>query len=60
MNYYRERTGGVAHVPRMAYNIYKKNFEEPTVGEGFASVTHVNFVPHFEDAQAEEEFQQFV
>eukprot|EP01133_Synstelium_polycarpum_P004341 gene4341-5068_t len=44
MNYYRERTIGVKHVPSIAYNIYKKNFKEPSLKEGFSEIKQVNFI----------------
>eukprot|EP01133_Synstelium_polycarpum_P004340 gene4340-5067_t len=44
MNYYRERTIGVKHVPSIAYNTYKKNFEPPTKSEGFSEIKQVNFI----------------
>ena len=49
MNLYREAltNGEVQHVPQVAYNKYKKDFEEPQLSEGFVAVRRVNFVPHF-------------
>eukprot|EP01133_Synstelium_polycarpum_P007373 gene7373-8592_t len=44
MNYYRERTMGVKHIPSIAYNIFKKNFEPPTKSEGFSEIKEVNFI----------------
>jgi bifunctional polynucleotide phosphatase/kinase len=45
-NYYRYyvSNGNVARVPTLAYNIYKKNLEMPTVDEGINEVINIDFV----------------
>eukprot|EP00567_Pseudictyota_dubia_P014558 CAMPEP_0197449498 /NCGR_PEP_ID=MMETSP1175-20131217/21799_1 /TAXON_ID=1003142 /ORGANISM="Triceratium dubium, Strain CCMP147" /LENGTH=410 /DNA_ID=CAMNT_0042981649 /DNA_START=99 /DNA_END=1331 /DNA_ORIENTATION=+ len=50
-NYYRvkETDGAVRRIPAVAYNMFNKNLEEPTVAEGFDSVEVVPFVPNFAD-----------
>eukprot|EP00299_Pterocystis_sp_00344_P013712 c6750_g1_i2.p1 GENE.c6750_g1_i2~~c6750_g1_i2.p1 ORF type:complete len:248 (-),score=72.24 c6750_g1_i2:407-1150(-) len=58
-NMFRERTQGVKHVPDIAYNMFKKNFEEPSTSEGFTEVITVDFCPFFKDEAEEQEFLQF-
>lgn len=36
-------------INRIVLNSYKKNFEEPTMDEGFSEIVHINFVPTFKD-----------
>lgn len=36
-------------INKIVLNSYKKNFEEPTIDEGFTEIVHVNFVPTFND-----------
>jgi bifunctional polynucleotide phosphatase/kinase len=59
LNYYRERLtrGAHKHVPRIAYNTYKKNFELPTADEGWDAVISVPFVPKFENDEQVRLFQ---
>ncbi|EGC30954.1 hypothetical protein DICPUDRAFT_6215, partial [Dictyostelium purpureum] len=44
LNYYRERTQNIAHIPGIGYNIFAKNLTEPTTKEGFVSVTPIKFI----------------
>lgn len=37
-NYYRAYKNNIEPVPEIAYNIYKKNFDEPTMNEGFDKI----------------------
>lgn len=48
-NYFRvkETKGKVRRIPAVAYNIFNKKLEEPTVREGFESVETVAFSPDF-------------
>ena len=61
LNYFRERltNGERAHVPTIAYNIFNKNFVEPTLAEGFREIKNVHFVPTFNDAKERRLFFQF-
>jgi bifunctional polynucleotide phosphatase/kinase len=61
LNMYREliTNGDHEHVSRIAYAVYKKNFKEPKTSEGFTEVKKINFVPHFENKEAEHQFYQF-
>lgn len=51
LNYYREimTNGNTKKIPQIAYNIFKKNYVEPNINEGFESVQHITFVPNFEN-----------
>jgi len=50
MNMYRERAsnGKEKHVPKIGYNIYKKQFVPPSKREGFVQVKEISFVPSFD------------
>ena len=54
LNMFREKlTGGVhKHVPRIAYNVFKKNFVAPAVKEGFKEIRMIDFSPYFDDTPA--------
>ena len=58
LNYFRERVDPKSpHVPQVGYNMYKKNFEEPVLSEGFASIHHLKFVlDDFASKDAEKSF----
>jgi len=43
-NYYRFVVGGKSLVPKIAYNIYNKKFEEPIKKEGFDKIEKIPFV----------------
>ena len=47
LNVYRENStqGAHKHVPTVAYNLYKKKFQEPKRSEGFSEIRTVDFVP---------------
>lgn len=46
-------------VPTIAYNIYKSKYEEPSVGEGFASIHRIDFVGEFETEAERGNFLHF-
>ncbi|KAK3258288.1 hypothetical protein CYMTET_32661, partial [Cymbomonas tetramitiformis] len=48
LNMVRERTGGVKHIPAVAYNIYRSKYEEPDSSEGFSEIVKVPFSPSFD------------
>jgi len=48
-------SGAVRRIPEIAYNMYKKSFQEPTVEEGFEEVKKIPFVPVF-DSEAHRKF----
>jgi len=45
----RETKGEVRRIPPVAYNVYKKNFKEPSKSEGFNSIVKIDFVPDLRD-----------
>lgn len=36
-------------ISKIVLNSYKKNYEEPSIEEGFTEIVRVNFVPTFKD-----------
>ena len=56
LNVFREKltNGEHPHVPRIAYAFYKKNFQPPTMKEGFKEVKQIDFVPTFSSNAAGE------
>ena len=61
MNMFRQnQTNGVMRrVPDVAFNIFKKNFEEPGSDEGFSEIKKIEFAPRFANKQDEELFHQW-
>eukprot|EP00026_Physarum_polycephalum_P016046 Phypoly_transcript_16877.p1 GENE.Phypoly_transcript_16877~~Phypoly_transcript_16877.p1 ORF type:complete len:253 (+),score=47.28 Phypoly_transcript_16877:24-782(+) len=47
LNQFRERKGEKNHVPGIAYNMFKSQYEEPVASEGFSEIKRVRFVPKF-------------
>jgi bifunctional polynucleotide phosphatase/kinase len=45
--------GGSPHVPTMVYNMFRKNYEEPTLKEGFNEIVKTHFRPSFNDPETE-------
>jgi len=60
LNYYRERitNGASPHVPRIGYAVYKKNYVEPTLKEGFSEIKVITFVPKFNSDHERAEFDK--
>jgi len=58
LNFHREKEsqGTVRRIPDVAYNVFKKNWAEPSTDEGFASVRKIEWVPHFENEDARKMF----
>ncbi|XP_066299427.1 bifunctional polynucleotide phosphatase/kinase-like [Branchiostoma lanceolatum] len=56
LNYFRQTQtkGKVRRIPDVAYNVFKKNFEEPTTAEGFSEVKKIEFQANF-DRKADED-----
>lgn len=46
-------------VPDVAYRVFNKSFENPSLDEGFAEVITVPFIPVFDNPKAKELFQQW-
>lgn len=61
LNYVRQNysDGKVRRVPDVGYNVYKKNFQEPTAAEGFSEVVTIDFYPQFEDQKHTKLFKQW-
>ncbi|BFZ16485.1 hypothetical protein BsWGS_19524 [Bradybaena similaris] len=61
LNMFRQRQtkDEVRRVPDVGYNIFKKDFAEPTIKEGFTEIIKVNFTPRFDDKTDEELFQHW-
>lgn len=53
-----QRLGITKHVPRIGYNMYKKNFKEPELSEGFSEIKKIRFVASFDNPDHEKLFQQ--
>ncbi len=45
----RETDGDVRRIPDVAYRTYNKNFEDPSVNEGFKEVKIIDFIPDLRD-----------
>ena len=60
MNKVRNIVSGSKLVPGIAYNIYKKNFVEPCVSEGFASIEEVPFQPSFSSNETKQAFYLYL
>ena len=61
LNYVRvtQTDGKVRRIPDVGYNVYKKNFEEPHMSEGFKEIKEINFVPVFDNKKDEKIFKQW-
>lgn len=51
LNVLREKKGGRAHVPAVAFHTYAKYFTPPTTDEGFSEVVTVGFNPNFNEEE---------
>lgn len=54
-----QTNGQVRRIPDVGYNMFKKNFEEPSTAEGFSEVVKVEFAPKFDSARDQSIFQQW-
>lgn len=61
LNLYRQSQtlGKIRRVPDVGYNVYKKNFEAPSISEGFTEVKKVDFKPRFDTGTDEELFKKW-
>lgn len=59
LNAFRERTQGVKKIPKIAYAMYKKQYEEPQTSEGFTQITSVPFALKFDTPEEAALFKQF-
>ncbi|ELR24286.1 DNA 3'phosphatase [Acanthamoeba castellanii str. Neff] len=58
LNVYRENMSGVKRVPGIAYNMFKKQYVEPRLAEGFTEIKPITFVPQFDNPDQEKLFHQ--
>lgn len=61
LNEFREKitNGEQKHVPKVGYNMYKKDFAEPKKSEGFSEVVTIKFVREHPDEEHEKAFEEF-
>lgn len=60
-NVFRELTDSSHQkINEMVFNIYKKNYVEPSKKEGFTEIVRVNFVPKFKNAEEETLYQMYL
>lgn len=61
LNYFRQNhsKGAKRRVPLVGYRVYEKNFELPTVDEGFTEVRSLEFVPQFASRNDRELFMHW-
>jgi len=58
-NLYRERQNGTKRIPDIAYNMYRKNFQEPHLSEGITEIVKVPWVPNFDNEKDKSLFLQW-
>lgn len=51
--------GKIRRVPDVGYNVFKKNFEEPHMSEGFSDIVKVPFEPNFDNEHDKKLFMQW-
>ena len=61
LNYVRQNhtKGSIRRIPDVGYNMFKSNYEEPEVSEGYTEIVMVDFIPKFEDEEHENEFKKW-
>ncbi|KAK6179358.1 hypothetical protein SNE40_011740 [Patella caerulea] len=61
LNYVRQNQteSEVRRIPDVGYNVYKKNFEEPSKLEGFSEIIKIDFKPRFANAKHESLFKNW-
>lgn len=47
LNHYRQKITGQPKVPKIAFNLFKKKFQQPLLDEGFDSILTVTWQPDF-------------
>ncbi|KAK3591259.1 hypothetical protein CHS0354_010624 [Potamilus streckersoni] len=53
-----QTNGEVRRIPDVAYNVYKKNYQEPSKSEGFSEIVKIDFCPKFDSQKDEVLFKQ--
>ncbi len=51
--------GKVRRVPKVGFNVYKKNYKEPVKSEGFDDIVKIPFQPMFKSDKDKALFQQW-
>ncbi|KAJ8306571.1 hypothetical protein KUTeg_017116 [Tegillarca granosa] len=61
LNFVRQNqtNGKVRRIPDVGYAVYNKNFQKPTMAEGFSEIIEINFDPVFDSKRDEELFKQW-
>ncbi|XP_013075013.2 uncharacterized protein F21D5.5-like [Biomphalaria glabrata] len=61
LNMFRQNQtkGAVRRIPDVGFNMFKKNFQEPQLSEGFSDIIKVDFKPRFDNKNDEELFKQW-
>jgi len=59
LNAFRERTQGVKKIPKIGYAMFKKQYQEPVLSEGFKEIKVIPFTLKFDSPQEAELFKQF-
>lgn len=61
LNYFRQNlTGGeIRRVPDVGYNVFRKNYQDPSTDEGFSEVVQIPFIAQFQKPSAEKLFKQW-
>ncbi len=54
-----QTNGEVRRIPDVGYNMYKKNYQEPAIKEGFTEIKKITFVPKFDNKRDETLFKQW-
>lgn len=47
-------------INQMVLNTFKKNFEEPTLDEGFSEIVKINFIPNFKNQREKELYNMYL
>lgn len=61
LNYVRQNytKGQIRRIPDVGYNMFKSQYEDPNVSEGFTEIVKIDFSPKFEDDYHEKIFKQW-
>ena len=61
LNYVRQNStkGKIRRIPDVGYNMFKSQFEEPDVSEGYKEILTIEFEPNFESDEHKEIFKQW-
>jgi bifunctional polynucleotide phosphatase/kinase len=61
LNYVRQNqtAGKIRRIPDVGYNMFKSQFEQPVLSEGFSEIKEIDFSPKFENPEHETIFKQW-